>query len=46
MKDVTLIIKGGENIYPAEIENIIYKNPQYKSVRNRIKDKFLKYLLL
>ena len=24
----SLIIKGGENIYPAELENIIYKHPE------------------
>ena len=38
----SLIIKGGENIYPAEIENIIYKNPHIQECAViGIKDKFL-----
>lgn len=34
MKD--LIIRGGENIYPAEIEQFLYKHPKVNEVQVRI----------
>lgn len=28
-----MIIRGGENVYPTEIEQVIYKNPKVKDVQ-------------
>lgn len=30
-----MIIRGGENIYPAEIENFFYTHPQVQEVQVR-----------
>lgn len=31
-----MIIRGGENIYPAEIEQFLYKHPKVKEVQVRL----------
>ena len=35
-----MLIRGGENVYPLEIENVLYEHPKVKDVQVSGKKKF------